>query len=167
MRGNCDKRLLATLARWCLLGWRSGCSAILWPLQPSSLSTLQGEGVGRAQRTAIFSGPSGIQLGQMGRQKRCRLKCICSREEAVFKHVSQAPRSSFKNRIFNPAVCFQLRSYGWVCNSWTFLSSVLIYINERKMQRKQKKQQTLGILTVCFKFFLPLCCLSEKFRFWI
>lgn len=139
MRGNCDKGLLATLARWRLLGWCSGRSAIPWPLQPSSLSALQVEGVGCAQRTAIFSGPSGIQLGQMGRQKRCQLKCICSREEAVFEHVSQAPRSSFKNWAFNPAVCFQLKSYGWVCNSWTFLNSVLIDINKRKMQRKQKK----------------------------
>lgn len=48
----------------------------------------------------IFSGPPGLWLQQMDRQKRCWLKCL--REGGIFRHISKAPISGFKNWVGNP-----------------------------------------------------------------
>lgn len=76
----------------------------------------------------IFSGPSGIKLGQMSRQKRCWLQCTCFREKGIFKHISKASYCSFL-----VAEIFMSRF-----ETWVFFRNTLVYNNEGKMGRKHK-----------------------------
>ena len=72
----------------------------------------------------IFSGPSGIKLGQMGRQKRCRLQCICFRKKKrIFKHISEASYCSF---LVAEILMGRFET-------WIFFRNTLVYNNEVKM----------------------------------
>lgn len=91
----------------------------------------------------IFSGPSGIKLGQMSRQKRCGLQCTCFREKGIFKHISKASYCSFL-----VAEIFMSRFETWVFSEIPWFT-----VMKEKWEGNTNGVVYVGILTVYFKPF--------------